>query len=73
MRARTPARDYGPTGPQLRRALWRKQAALDRAQRARVLCDPHLPPDQQQSIRRVWQRLLLQITPRHIRTADDCC
>lgn len=73
MSARTLPLDYGPTGPQLRRALWRKQAALARAQRARVLCDPRLPPDQQQVIQRVWLRLLHQITARHIRTADDCC
>lgn len=73
MHALAQHRDHAPSGPNLRRALWRKAAALDRQQRARVLCDPHLPLDQQQLFQRVWLRLLHQITRRHIRTADDCC
>lgn len=62
--------DYAGSGAQIRRSIWRKAAALQRAERARVLCDPRLPADRL-SLRLVWRRLEQRIT-QHIRTAEDC-
>lgn len=67
------ARDYAPAGKQLRRALWKKAAALKRQQARRVLCDPALPSDFDQLTQaRIWARIKAVITPRHCRTAEDC-
>lgn len=67
--------DYSPTGANLRRALWRKAAAMDRAQAQRVLCDPIIKPGFDAAAQaRVWAGICKAMTVKreHIRLSQDC-